>query len=123
MKIQLHICILTFMRWSRFTSPVATLIESKQAGTFKPDLSVMAFAIQYCTEAGLGRQLSRELRSAGMFGQYELFVALCTSENPPCDLDSVEELCNFDSTCVSHMHSALNRTNMLSERDGPVPMH
>jgi len=34
----------------------------------------MASAVQCCVEAGLSRQLSEELRCAGIFHQYELFV-------------------------------------------------
>jgi len=34
----------------------------------------MASAVQCCVEAGLSRQLSEELQSAGIFRQYELFV-------------------------------------------------
>jgi len=62
------------MLYLRFAASATIFISSRQATTFKPDISVMASAIQYCAEAGLSRQLSKELKSADIFRQYELFV-------------------------------------------------
>jgi len=58
----------------RLTSAVATFIGFEQAETFEQHLSAMGSAAKYCTEAGLSRQLSKELENAGIFRQYELLI-------------------------------------------------
>jgi len=52
-------------------SSVATLTGFQQAGTFERHVGL---AIEYCTEAGLSRQLSEELKDADLIGQCALFI-------------------------------------------------
>jgi len=72
--LKLQSTILTFVLCLRLTSTVATFIGFEQAETFERHLSAMGSAAKYCTEAGLSRQLSEELKIAGIFRQCELFV-------------------------------------------------
>jgi len=55
-------------------SSVATFIGFEKAEAFEQHLLAMGSAVKYCTEAGLSRQLSKELKNTGIFRQYELFV-------------------------------------------------
>jgi len=50
---------------------VAILTGFQQAGTFERHVGL---AVEYCTEAGLSKQLSEELKDADLIGQCELFV-------------------------------------------------
>jgi len=69
--LKLQSTILTFVLCLRLTSSVAAFIGFEQAGTFEKKFGS---AVKYCTEAGLSRQLSEELKNAGIFRQYELLI-------------------------------------------------
>jgi len=58
----------------RFTFSVATFISFEQVETFEQRLLLMGSAVRYCTKAEMSRRLSKELQSADIIGQYELFV-------------------------------------------------
>jgi len=69
--LNLQSTILTFVLCLRLTSSVATFIGFEQAGTFEQNVGS---AVKYCTDAGLSRQLSEELKNADIFRQYELLI-------------------------------------------------
>jgi len=50
------------------------LVNGDLTGRFKHYLSNMDKALQYCTAAGVLTQLSEELNSADLIGQYESYV-------------------------------------------------
>jgi len=71
---------------SDLMSLVAIFFGSEQARTSKPDVSLMASAIQYCTAFGLSERLSNELRTTNIIASYELYVRAAPWKRHPATL-------------------------------------
>ena len=71
---------------------VVTLVGFERTGTFERHLSAMGSAVKYCTEAGMSSQLSEELISADIIGQYEVFVRSMPFNKHPATL-TLKRIC------------------------------
>jgi len=61
---------------------VVTLVHFEEAGTFEH----MGSAVEYCIEVGRSRQLSEELKSVDLIGQYESFMYSAPWKRHPATL-------------------------------------
>jgi len=80
-ELQLQRTTLTFVLCFRIISSVANFVHFEEAGTFE---RLVGSAVKYCTEAGLGGQLSEGLNR--VLSQYELFVYSAPWKRHPATL-------------------------------------
>ena len=80
----------------------------------------MGSAAKYCTEAGLSRQLFKELKNAGIFHQCELFVYSQPWKRHPAAL-TVKKIFTFlmvlffvCSLCIELNHHASSTMDILA---------
>jgi len=69
-----------------FTSSVSVFVNLDSSTKFRPDLSNLHKAFQYCTAAGLLNQLSKELNSADIIREYESYVGVAPWKRYPATL-------------------------------------
>ena len=93
-----------------FISSVTLSVNSEPANEFKLDLSNMHKALQYCAVEGLLKQLSKELNSADIIGEYELYVQVAPWRRYPATL-VLRQICANLSLRVCIFHSVYLLSN------------
>jgi len=98
-----------------FTSSVAIFIDPEPANFFKPELSKLRKALQYCAAVGLLEQLSEGLNGADIIGEYELYVRAAPWKRYPTTL-VLKEICATLTVRIFYpVGFTSNSANMIQE--------
>jgi len=98
---------------SLFASSVDIFANQAPARKFRPDLSKMHTALQYCTTAGLLEPLSEKLNGVDIIGQYELYIRAAPWKRYPATLVLKQVSAMLTVRIFYPVSFSLNRANMI----------